>query len=142
MTVTNDFNQQIVDEFRGNAGQVGGGFAGAPMVLLHHVGRKSGTEFLTPLVYQADADDSNVIYIFASKAGAPEDPEWYANLLAAGTTTVEVGTESYSVAVSEVTGEKRDTIYAKQVEVMPGFREYEEKTAGIRTIPVIALTRA
>jgi deazaflavin-dependent oxidoreductase (nitroreductase family) len=142
MTVTNDFNQQIVDEFRGNAGKVGGGFAGAPMVLLHHVGRKSGTEFLTPLVYQADADDSNVIYIFASKAGAPEDPEWYANLLAAGTTTVEVGTESYSVAVSEVTGEKRDTIYAKQVEVMPGFREYEEKTAGIRTIPVIALTRA
>jgi deazaflavin-dependent oxidoreductase (nitroreductase family) len=141
MTVTNDFNQAIVDEFRGNAGEVGGGFTGAPMVLLHHTGRNSGTEFLTPLVYQQAEDDAKTIYIFASKGGAPEDPEWYANLLAAGTTTVEVGAETYSVAVSEVTGAKRDEIYGKQEQAMPGFAEYSEKTAGIRVIPVVALTR-
>jgi deazaflavin-dependent oxidoreductase (nitroreductase family) len=142
MTVTSDFNQAIVDEFRGNAGEVGGGFTGAPMVLLHHTGRKSGTEFLTPLVYLQAEDDPSTIYVFASKGGAPEDPEWYTNLIAAGTTTVEVGSDTYSVAVSEVTGAKRDKVYSEQEKRMPGFAEYAAKTAGIRVIPVVALTRS
>lgn len=136
-----DWNSQIIDEFRANEGRVGGPFEGAPMVLVHHTGRKSGTERVTPLVYlPGDADGE--IYVFASKAGAPTHPDWYRNLIAAGRTTVEVGTETYEVTVTEVTGEERDRIYAAQVERNPGFAEYAEKTAGIRVIPVLRLTRS
>jgi deazaflavin-dependent oxidoreductase (nitroreductase family) len=142
MTAADDWNTQVINEFRANGGEVGGGFAGAPMVLLHHAGRRSGREYVTPLMYQRDGQDSNTIYIFASKAGAPTDPEWYHNLLAAGTSTVEVGTENYPVGVVEVTGERRDAIYAEQARRFPGFAEYESKVEGIRTIPVLALTRA
>ena len=137
-----DWNANIVDEFRRNGGQVGGNFAGAPMTLLHHVGRKSGKETVTPLMYQRDEDDPATVYVFASAAGAPKHPAWYHNVLAAGTTTIEVGTETFEVAVEEVTGEKRDRIYAVQAARYPGFAGYEEKTAGIRTIPVVALRRA
>jgi deazaflavin-dependent oxidoreductase (nitroreductase family) len=137
-----DWNQQIIDEFRANQGRVGGPFEGAPMVLLHHTGRRSGTERVTPLVYLPDDSDPATIYVFASKAGAPNHPDWYHNLVAAGTTTVEVGTETYPVTVTEVSGEERDRRYAAQVARMPGFGEYAEKTAGIRTIPVLRLTRA
>jgi deazaflavin-dependent oxidoreductase (nitroreductase family) len=140
MTSPTDFNAAIIDEFRANAGKVGGSFDGAPIVLIHHVGRKTGNEHLTPMVYQ-QATNPAEIYVFASKAGAPTNPDWYYNLTAAGTGTVEVGTETYPVTVSEVTGAKRDEIYAAQVAAMPGFGEYEEKTAGIRTIPVLALQR-
>lgn len=112
------------------------------MVLLHHTGRRSGTERVTPLVYLPDESDPATIYVFASKAGAPTHPDWYHNLVAAGTTTVEVGTETYPVTVTEVSGEERDRRYAGQVARMPGFGEYAEKTAGIRTIPVLRLTRA
>jgi len=137
-----DWNANIVDEFRRNGGQVGGNFAGAPMTLLHHVGRKSGKETVSPVMYLADDDDPATIYVFASAAGAPNHPAWYHNVLAAGTTTIEVGTETFEVAVEEVTGEKRDRIYAVQAARYPGFAGYEEKTAGIRTIPVVALRRA
>jgi deazaflavin-dependent oxidoreductase (nitroreductase family) len=135
----NDFNQQVIAEFRANEGRVGGGFAGAPMVLLHHVGRKSGKEYVTPLVYLPGDDDS--IYIFASKAGAPVHPDWYFNLVAAGQTTVEVGTSTYPVTITEVSGAERDRVYAEQVQRMPGFGEYETKAEGIRTIPVLELAR-
>lgn len=135
-----DWNSQIIDEFRANQGRVGGPFEGAPMVLVHHVGRKSGTERVTPLVYQPGAS-ADEIYIFGSKAGAPTHPDWYHNLIAAGRATVEVGTETYDVTVTEVTGEERDRIFAKQVERNPGFGEYAEKTKGIRVIPVLRLAR-
>jgi deazaflavin-dependent oxidoreductase (nitroreductase family) len=108
-----DWNQHIIDEFRANEGRVGGGFEGAPMVLIHHVGRKSGSEYVNPLVYLPDGDDS--IYIFASKGGAPANPEWYRNLVAAGEATVEVGTSTYPVTVTEISGDERDRIYAEQV---------------------------
>lgn len=134
-----DWNDGIIKEFRANKGQVGGGFAGAPMVLVHHVGRKSGKEYVTPLVYLPGDDDS--FYIFASKGGAPEHPEWYRNIVAAGQATVEVGTSTYPVSITEVTGEERDRVYAEQVKRMPGFGEYAEKTEGIRKIPVLRLTR-
>jgi deazaflavin-dependent oxidoreductase (nitroreductase family) len=134
-----DWNDKIIEEFRAHGGEVGGNFAGAPMVLLHHTGAKSGTEYVTPLVYHPG--DDGAIHVFASAAGAPTDPQWYRNILAAGRTTVEVGTETYPVTVEEVTGDERDRIYAEQTQVMPGFAEYEEKTAGIRTIPVVALRR-
>ncbi|MCW2496876.1 nitroreductase family deazaflavin-dependent oxidoreductase [Jatrophihabitans sp.] len=136
-----DWNTQVIEEFRANEGKVGGPFDGAPMVLLHHTGRKSGSEHVTPLMYLA-ADEPGTIYVFASAAGAPSHPAWYYNTTSAGETTVEVGTETYPVTVEELTGAERDRVYAEQKSRYAGFGEYEEKTAGIRTIPVLALHRA
>jgi deazaflavin-dependent oxidoreductase (nitroreductase family) len=137
-----DFNDGIIAQFRANEGRVGAPFEGAPMVLLHHTGRKSGTEFVSPLVYLPGDDGDDSIYIFGSKGGAPTAPEWYRNLIAAGRATVEVGTSTYPVTVTELSGAERDRVYAAQVQVMPGFGEYEEKTKGIRTIPVLQLKRS
>jgi len=142
MTDVNDWNSRVIAEFRANGGKVGGQFEGAPVVLMHHIGRKSGKESVNPVMYLPDEADPATIYVFASKGGAPTHPDWYWNMTVAGTATVEVGTETYAVSVREVTGEERDTIYAEQASRYPGFGEYEEKTAGIRTIPVLALTRA
>ena len=142
MPAAGNWNQQIIDEFRANGGKVGANFAGSPMILVHHVGRKSGKEYVNPLVYLPKEGDDDTLYIFASKAGAPVDPDWYHNLLAAAQATVEVGTETYPVAITEITGDERDRIYDKQVEQMPGFGEYAAKTAGIRKIPVLELKRS
>src|SRR3954471_627484 len=142
MTEEGNWNAGIIEEFRSNGGQVGGNFAGAPVTLLHHVGRKSGKETVSPVMYLADEEDPATIYVFASAAGAKSHPAWYYNLLAAGTATIEIGTETVDVGVREVTGADRDRIYAEQASRYPGFAGYEEKTAGIRTIPVIALRRA
>jgi deazaflavin-dependent oxidoreductase (nitroreductase family) len=136
-----NWNQQVITEFRANGGQVGGGFTGAPMVLVHHVGRKSGKEYVTPLVYLPKEGDDGSIYIFASKAGAPAHPDWYHNLVEAGQTTVEVGSSTYPVTVTELSGDERDRVYAEQVQRMPGFGDYATKAAGIRTIPVLELAR-
>ncbi|WP_017936656.1 nitroreductase family deazaflavin-dependent oxidoreductase [Nocardioides sp. Iso805N] len=136
-----DGNTQVIEEFRANQGRVGGPFEGAPMVLVHHTGRRSGAERVTPLVY-LPGDDASVLYIFASKGGAPTNPDWYRNLIETGTTTIEVGAETYQVSVEEVTGAERDRLFAGQVARMPGFGGYAEKTAGIRVIPVLRLTRS
>lgn len=137
-----DWNAQTIAAFRANEGEVGGPFEGAPMILLHHNGRKSGREYVTPTMYLAHETDPNVVYVFASKAGAPTNPDWYYNLTSAGDGTVEVGTETYHVTVGELTGAERDRVYAEQARRYPGFAEYESKTAGIRTIPVLTLTRS
>jgi deazaflavin-dependent oxidoreductase (nitroreductase family) len=137
-----DRNAAIIDEFRANAGKVGGPFEGAPMVLVHHRGRKSGIQRVNPMVYLPDDDDPDTIYVFGSKGGAPTNPDWYYNLAAAGTARVERGTDEYDVTVEEMTGADRDRIYAEQVRRRPNFADYAEKTAGIRTIPVLALRRA
>lgn len=141
MAEVSDWNAPVVEEFRANEGRLGGGFEGAPMLLLHHHGRKSGREFVAPVMYLADEDDTDTVYVFASKNGAPTNPEWYANLLTEGRTVVEIGTETRDVTVSDVTGEDRDRIFAEQARRYPGFAEYESKVAGIRTIPVLALHR-
>jgi deazaflavin-dependent oxidoreductase (nitroreductase family) len=140
MADANDWNTKIIAEFRANAGKVGGNFEGAPMTLVHHIGRKSGKANVSPMMYLA-ADDADTIYVFASKAGAPTNPDWYYNLTDAGTAEIEVGTETYPVSVTEITGEDRDRIYNEQATAYPGFAEYEVKTAGIRTIPVLELKR-
>jgi deazaflavin-dependent oxidoreductase (nitroreductase family) len=137
----NDWNTQTITEFRENEGRVVGMFEGAPITLVHHRGRKSGAEYVAPTMYLTADGDPSTIYVFASKGGAPTHPDWYHNLKSAGLAEVEVGTETYPVTVSEVTGEERDLIYRKQARLYPGFAEYEEKTAGIRTIPVLALRR-
>ena len=138
----NDWNTGVIEEFRANEGRVSGPFAGAPLTLVHHRGRRSGDDHVAPMMYLQDEADPTVIYIFASKAGAPTHPDWYYNLTAAGTAQVEVGTQTYPVRVSELAGEERDRIFAEQARRYPGFAGYAEKTAGIRTIPVLALRRA
>ena len=103
-----DFNDKIIAEFRANEGKVGGYFAGAPIVLVPHKGRRTGREFVSPVMYLPDGEGR--IYVFGSKAGAPEHPDWYRNLLASGDATVEVGTETYPVRVTEIAGEERDRV--------------------------------
>jgi deazaflavin-dependent oxidoreductase (nitroreductase family) len=132
----NEMNKQVITEFRENSGKVGGMFEGAPMILVHHVGAKSGTERITPLVYLADGER---LFIFASKGGAPDNPAWYHNLLANPKITVEVGTDTFEVVAKNITGTERDEIYAKQVAVAPGFGEYQANTT--RIIPVVELER-
>jgi deazaflavin-dependent oxidoreductase (nitroreductase family) len=133
-----DFNAKIIDEFRANEGRVGDMFEGMPLLLLHHTGAKSGTSRVNPLAYQAD--DGRYV-IFASKAGAPENPAWYHNLMAHPQTQIEVGTDTIDVLASEATGEERERLYSTQAERVPQFAEYEQKAAG-RVIPVVVLTPA
>ena len=137
--MADDWNAAIIDEFRANHGVVGGPFEGAPLVLVHNVGRKSGARRVSPMMYQAGPGDT--IYVFASAAGAPQNPAWYYNLVDGNEASVEVGSQSWDVTVAELEGEARDAVYSRQAAAFPGFGGYAEKTAGIRTIPVLALTR-
>ncbi len=132
-----DFNQAVIDEFRANAGRVGGYFAGANMLLLHTIGAKSGQPRTTPLVYVTDGARFVVI---ASKGGADSNPDWYYNLLAHPIVMVELGTEQFQARATAVTEEpERSRLYAQMVAHRPGFAEYEHKTT--RTIPAILLER-
>ncbi|GGC53491.1 nitroreductase family deazaflavin-dependent oxidoreductase [Hoyosella rhizosphaerae] len=142
MSEYDDWNASIISEFRANEGRVGGQFEGADLILLHHRGRKSGREYVSPLMCLVDEANTDSIYIFGSAAGAPKHPQWYQNITSAGQAEIERGTEKYTVIVEEVVGDKRDKVYAEQARQYPFFAEYEKKTAGIRTIPVVALRRA
>jgi deazaflavin-dependent oxidoreductase (nitroreductase family) len=136
-----DWNAKTIAEFRANQGRVGGNFEGAPMVLVHHRGRKSGREYVTPMMYLPHETKPDSIYVFATKAGAPTNPDWYYNLTAASDGSVERGTETYKVAVRDLTGAERDRIYAEQARRYAGFAGYARQTAGVRTIPVLELSR-
>jgi deazaflavin-dependent oxidoreductase (nitroreductase family) len=129
-----DWNSKIIEEFRANEGKVGGQFAGAPILLLHTTGAKTGRERVNPMMY-LDLDGHR--YVFASKAGADTNPDWYWNLVAHTDVTVEVGTDTYEVSARPVTGGDRDRVYAEQARRYPGFAEYEQKTS--RVIPVVEL---
>ena len=137
-----DWNAKTIAEFRANEGKVGGVFEGAPIVLVHHRGRKSGREHVTPVMYLPHETEPDIIYVFATKAGAPTHPDWYHNLTAVGDGVIERGTETYKVTVRDVTGAERDRIYAEQARRYPGFAGYERQTAGVRIIPVLELSRA
>lgn len=134
MPEMDDFNAGIIEEFRTNAGKVGGMFEGAPMLLLTTTGAKSGLPRTSPLVYR---NDDGRVFIFASKGGAPTNPAWYHNLVANPRVTVELGEERFEAKAEVITGSERDEIYAKQVAVMPGFGDYQANTE--RTIPVVEL---
>lgn len=134
----NDFNARIIEEFRANGGKVGGQFEGATMLILHTTGAKSGQERVNPLVY---LDGGERIYVFASKGGAPTNPDWYHNLVANPDVTVEKGTETFSARAVPVEGEERDRIFREQAQRFPGFADYERKAAG-RVIPVVELQRS
>jgi len=130
MSDTRSWNDRIIDEFRANEGRVGGPFEGAPLLLLHHIGAKSGTERVTPMMYQAVGDD---LAVFASKAGADTDPDWYRNLLAHPDVEAEVGTGTVALRARDLPADERAPIWEKQKQDYPGFAGYEEKTS--RTIP-------
>jgi deazaflavin-dependent oxidoreductase (nitroreductase family) len=130
-----DFNAQIIEEFRANEGHVGGMFEGSTLLLLHHTGAKSGKSRINPLGY---LNDQGRYVVFASKAGAPTNPDWYHNLKAHPSVTIEVGSDTIEVVASEATGEERDRLYRTQAERVPQFAEYEKQTD--RVIPVIVLT--
>jgi deazaflavin-dependent oxidoreductase (nitroreductase family) len=129
-----DHNQAVIREFRANQGRVGGGFEGAPLLLLHTRGAKSGAERVHPVMYLALEGRT---FVFASKAGADSHPDWYHNLLTHPEVEVEMGTTTRSARAVPVTGAERDRIYAEQVKRFPGFGEYQEKTT--RVIPVVEL---
>jgi deazaflavin-dependent oxidoreductase (nitroreductase family) len=130
----NDFNARIIEQFRANGGRVGEPFENTPLLLLHHTGARTGTTRVNPVAYLADGDR---YVIFASKAGAPTNPDWYHNLRAHPDVTIEVGTDTLKVAAHDVTGEERERLFAVMAERSPNFAEYQRKTD--RLIPVIAL---
>jgi len=130
-----DFNAQIIEEFHANEGRVGGMFESVPLLLLHHTGAKSGTSRINPLVYQSD---EGRYVVFASKGGAPTNPDWYHNLKAHPDAKIEIGTDTIEVAASEATGNERERLYRAQAERTPQFADYAKQTD--RVIPVIVLT--
>jgi deazaflavin-dependent oxidoreductase (nitroreductase family) len=131
-----DYNRTIIEEFRANAGHVGGYWDGRDLLLLTTVGRKSGREHTTPVVFTR-GDDRLLVY--ASKGGAPTHPDWYLNLLAEPRVTLEIGADRYRAIATPLEGEERDREFAAQVARNPTFGDYERGTD--RVIPVVALTR-
>ena len=129
-----DFNQAQIEEFRANHGRLGGAFEGAPVLLLHSIGARSGHERVNPVMYMADGDR---YLVFASAAGADNNPAWYWNLRAHPDAEIEIGDERLDVHAVELTGAERDAKYALQAEKFPGFADYQRRTT--RTIPVVAL---
>jgi deazaflavin-dependent oxidoreductase (nitroreductase family) len=136
MSERSEFNKKVIDEFRANGGKVGGMFAAANMILLTTTGAKSGQQRTTPLVYSKDGAR---FVIIASMAGAPNNPDWYHNLRAHPTATVEVGAEKFSVKASVTSGEERERLYSAQAAQMSVFNDYRKKTT--RQIPVFVLER-
>jgi len=131
-----EFNRQLIEEFRANGGIVTGQFAGRPLLLLTSTGAKSGRAYTIPVVYTRDGDR---FVIIASKGGAPTNPDWYHNLVAHPTATVELGTQRFQVRAIVTAGAERQRLFDRQAAEMPNFADYQKKTT--RQIPVIALER-
>lgn len=137
MSEAQDYNAQIIDEFRANDGKVGGPFEGIPLLILHSTGAKTGQERLNPLAYRPGGD---IVAIFASAAGADKNPDWYHNLVANPRATVELGNEIFAVNARVASPDERNDIWEHQKADVPGFADYEAKTT--RQIPVVILERA
>lgn len=129
-----DYNAHTIAEFRRNHGKVGGYFEGAPLVLLHTKGARTGKSHIVPVMYLKDGER---YLIFASKGGAPTNPDWYHNLKAHPEIEIEVGDDTIGVRADEVTGAERDALYRKQASLYPRFAEYQQNTK--RIIPVVSL---
>ncbi|MEN9646225.1 MAG: Deazaflavin-dependent nitroreductase [Actinomycetota bacterium] len=136
MADMDDYNQQIIAEFRANGGKVGGRFEGLPMVLVTHTGAKSGVRRTTPLVCSRDGD---TVVIIASMGGAPNNPAWYHNMVANPGVTVEVGSDTYEATVVVTEGDERQRLFDAQAAIMPFFNDYAASTS--RVIPVLKLVR-
>jgi deazaflavin-dependent oxidoreductase (nitroreductase family) len=131
-----EMNRTVIDEFRTSGGTAGGVFTGKPLVLVHHIGAKSGKARVSPLVPLLE---DGRIFVFASKGGSDSNPDWYGNLVANPNVTVELGTQTFPATARTLVGEERDEIYAKQSAVEPQFGEYQRMTT--RIIPVVELVR-
>jgi deazaflavin-dependent oxidoreductase (nitroreductase family) len=132
-----DWNTGIIKEFRANGGKVGGQFEGAPLLLLHTTGARTGHEHVTPVMYR-DLGDGYAV--FASKAGAPTNPDWYHNLMAHPAVQAEIGTRKVPLTARVATGPEREEIWSAQKAANPGFADYERTTT--RQIPVVILEPA
>lgn len=132
-----DWNTKIIEEFRATGGKVGGQSDEAPLILLHSTGAKSGQDRVAPVMYLADGDD---LVVFASKAGADTNPDWFHNLKANPDTRVEIGPDTVAVRARVAEGEERDRLFDRQKAAYPGFADYEAGTD--RVIPVVVLERA
>lgn len=137
MTDVNDWNRRIIDEFRGNAGRVGGRFEGRNLLLLHTTGARTGKTRVNPLAYQ-DLGGGDVA-VFGSAGGAPRDPDWFHNVRANPQVRVELGSETYDAVARVAEGEERDRIWANQKAESSGWATYEERTS--RPIPVVVISR-
>ncbi len=137
MSEYDDWNNKIIAEFRAHEGRVGGQFEGAPILLLHTTGAKTGAERVHPMMY---LDHEGHLYVFASKAGADSHPDWFRNLSANPEVRVELGTDDFNAVATPLEGSERDRIYSIQVDRFPGFGEYQDKTT--RVIPVVELVRS
>jgi deazaflavin-dependent oxidoreductase (nitroreductase family) len=133
-----DWNRKIIDEFRANAGKLGGNFAGAPLLLLHTIGARTGLERVNPVMYQELSEGA--VAVFASKGGAPTNPDWFANLVVHPEVTVEIGAATRQFRARTATAQERAPIWDTQKQRYPGFAEYE--TATDREIPVVILEPA
>jgi deazaflavin-dependent oxidoreductase (nitroreductase family) len=131
-----DYNQQVIEEFRANGGKVGGRHEGRPVLLLHTIGARTGQKRVNPVIYQAVGDS---LAVFATHGGAPTSPDWYHNLVAHPRTTVEVGTETFEVNARVAGTDEREPVWTRQKERYPVFAEYEQRTT--RQIPVVILER-
>ena len=136
MSDPNEWNKRIIAEFRANDGIVGEPFEGVTLLLLHTTGAKSGLPRINPLACITDGDR---LLVAASKAGAPDNPDWYYNLVANPDVGVEVGTDEFQARATVAEEPERTELYAKMAAVYPTFQEYQSKTD--RVIPVITLTR-
>jgi deazaflavin-dependent oxidoreductase (nitroreductase family) len=134
MADRNDFNSKIIDEFRANSGKVGGPFEGAPLLLLHTTGAKTGQQRVNPMMYRKL---DNGYAVFASKAGAPTNPDWYHNLVANPEVSAEIGTQTLGLTARVAAGDERERIWIAHKTDNPGFADYEAKTT--RQIPVVIL---
>jgi deazaflavin-dependent oxidoreductase (nitroreductase family) len=132
-----EMNRTVIEEFHSNAGEVGGNFAGMPLLLLNTVGAKSGKAYTKPLAYLTDVDR---YVIFASFAGSDQHPPWYYNLLATPDVEIEVGTKRIKAKAAVAAEPERTTLYAKIAAAIPVFGDYQAKAG--RTIPVFILTPA
>ncbi|WP_033322276.1 nitroreductase/quinone reductase family protein [Streptomyces yerevanensis] len=131
----NEFNRQVIEEFRSNVGQVGGYFEGARLLLLTTTGARTGTRHTTPVGYLPDGGGR--VLVIGSAGGAPKHPDWFRNLLVHPQVTVETGVFTYEARAVVLAGEERDRVFARAVEAEPGWAEYQAKTD--RVIPVVAL---
>lgn len=137
MPEVNDFNSKIIEEFRAKDGRVGGPFEGAPLLLLHTVGAKSGQERVNPMMYLAVPEG---FAVFASKAGADTNPDWYHNLVANPHVRAEVGGQTVELTARVAGGDERERVWTAQKAAAPGFADYEKQTT--RQIPVVILEPA
>jgi len=131
-----DYNTTIIEEFRASGGRVGGPWAGTTMILIHHIGARSGIERVSPLACSPQGNGR--FAIVASNGGSPAHPDWYYNLKANPRIRVEVGAQTLWALAEELDGNARTRLWPKLIAEAPAIGEFQARTE--RQIPVFMLT--